>query len=141
LGEGKKLIKVFVSDMIGDLRQRVIAVVMASGEGKRLKEVSRNDPKPLVKIERRTVLEDVIAGLRGHNVKDIYLSVGYKAQAIKEIENGMSASAPITEKQRMEPIVRGTIMKTFSVFVSMLLLSIIASLLIESYKKAARRKM
>jgi dTDP-glucose pyrophosphorylase len=89
LGKGKKLIKVFVSDMISDLRQRVIAVVMAGGEGKRLKEVSRNVPKPLVKIERRTVLEDVIVGLRDHNVKDIYLSVGYKAQAIKDhIEDG-----------------------------------------------------
>jgi len=89
LGTGKKLIKVFVSDAIGDSRQQVIAVVMAGGEGKRLKEVSRNVPKPLVKIERRSVLEDVIVGLREHNIKDIYLAVRYKAEAIKEhIEDG-----------------------------------------------------
>ena len=89
LGKGNKLIKVFVSDVISDLSQRVVAVIMAGGEGKRLREVSRDVPKPLVKIERRTVLEDVIVGLRDHNVRDIYLSVGYKAQVIKDhIEDG-----------------------------------------------------
>jgi dTDP-glucose pyrophosphorylase len=84
LGKGRKLIKVFVSEAIGGSRQPIIAVIMAGGEGKRLKPVSRKLPKPLIKIERRSVLEDAIVGLREHRVKDIYLAVRYKADAIKE---------------------------------------------------------
>ncbi|OQA89338.1 MAG: D-glycero-alpha-D-manno-heptose 1-phosphate guanylyltransferase [Elusimicrobia bacterium ADurb.Bin231] len=83
VGNGRKLQKIFVSDTLYDQHNKVIAVIMAGGEGKRLRKVSRHTPKPLVKIEEKPILEDVITGLRKHNIKDIYLAIRYKANTIK----------------------------------------------------------
>lgn len=84
LGKGKKLIKFFISDTIYDFHQRLVAVVMAGGEGRRLRKISRNVPKPLVKIKQKPILEDIILGLKSHNIKEIYLALRYKAQSIKD---------------------------------------------------------
>jgi NDP-sugar pyrophosphorylase family protein len=59
------------------------AVILAGGEGKRLKPLTHNVPKPLLPIGRKPILEIIIEHLRNHGIKDIILTLEYKAELIK----------------------------------------------------------
>ena len=60
------------------------AVVMCGGVGSRLRPVTENIPKPLVKVLNRPVLDIVIEKLIESGVQEIYLSLGYMANEIIE---------------------------------------------------------
>lgn len=59
-------------------------VILAGGEGKRLKEVLNGQPKPMAKVAGRPFLEYLLLYLKKYNLKDIILSVGYKKDLIKD---------------------------------------------------------
>jgi dTDP-glucose pyrophosphorylase len=61
-----------------------VTVIMAGGEGRRLRPLTEHVPKPLVEVGKRTIVERVIAPLRRAGIKDITLALNYKADAIKE---------------------------------------------------------
>ena len=82
LKDEKVLDKVCVSE--NSYAFNVIAVIMAGGEGKRLKTLTGDIPKPMVKIKEKTILEEIITNLESHNIKQIYLALNYKADVIKE---------------------------------------------------------
>lgn len=47
------------------------AIIMAGGEGKRLKPITGSTPKPLVPLCGRPVMEHIILLLRRHGITDI----------------------------------------------------------------------
>ncbi len=59
------------------------AVVLAGGEGLRLREIIRDIPKPMAPVAGRPFLEYVIAQLRRWNFSEIILATGYKSSAIE----------------------------------------------------------
>ncbi|MBE6717514.1 MAG: hypothetical protein E7573_11420 [Ruminococcaceae bacterium] len=64
------------------------AVVMCGGVGSRLKPVTETQPKPLVKILNRPVLDIVIEKLIESGINDICLSLGFMSdEIINYIEN------------------------------------------------------
>lgn len=58
------------------------AVIMCGGIGSRLRPLTESVPKPLIKLMNRPVIDIIIRKLISENIKDIYLSLGYKAQDI-----------------------------------------------------------
>ncbi len=58
------------------------AVIMAGGEGRRLKAVSGDTPKPMVKLLGRPMMEHIIALLRSQGFSDICAAVKYRAEDI-----------------------------------------------------------
>lgn len=60
------------------------AIIMAGGKGSRLRPLTNNTPKPLVKIIDKPVMEYVIENLAEAGVKDIAVTVGYKADMIMD---------------------------------------------------------
>ena len=60
------------------------AVIMAGGKGTRLKEISGDVPKPMVKINGKPILEYQIDSLRESGITDIVLIVGYLGDVVKE---------------------------------------------------------
>lgn len=60
------------------------AVIMAGGEGTRLKPVSGDTPKPLVPLCGRPVMEHIVLLLKKHGITDICCTLKYRPQ---EIEN------------------------------------------------------
>ena len=62
----------------------VTAVVLAGGEGQRLRPLTDKVPKPLLHVGRTTILERVLESLRAADVEDVFLAVNYKAEMIEE---------------------------------------------------------
>ena len=60
------------------------AIIIAAGEGKRLRPITSTQPKPLIPIAGKPLLEHTILGLKEAGIKEILLVVGYKDNLIKE---------------------------------------------------------
>ena len=66
-----------------------IAVIMAGGLGKRLLPLTKERPKALVKVGGKPIIGILIEQLRDSGFKEIYISLNYKAEMIRnEIGNG-----------------------------------------------------
>ncbi len=83
IGKDRKLIRLFISDTIYEPQQGIVAVIMAGGEGRRLKEITPKTPKPLVEIGQKPILEEIITDLKAHNIRQIYIILNYKAKTIQ----------------------------------------------------------
>ena len=60
------------------------AVVMAGGEGSRLRPLTVTRPKPMVPIVGRPVMEHILNLLKAHNITDVVVTVQYMASAIED---------------------------------------------------------
>ncbi|MEO9223784.1 MAG: sugar phosphate nucleotidyltransferase [Acidimicrobiales bacterium] len=59
------------------------AVIMAGGEGTRLRPLTSNVPKPMLPLANRPMMEHIIGLLRSHGVDEIVVTVAYLANAIR----------------------------------------------------------
>lgn len=62
-------------------------IIIAGGKGKRLGKITRNVPKPMIKIGGLPVLEHQIRLLKEYGLKDIIILTGYLAEVIEEYFN------------------------------------------------------
>src|SRR5579859_7138057 len=60
------------------------AVVMAGGEGSRLRPLTILRPKPMVPIVGRPVMEHILNLLKAHGITDVVVTVQYMASAIED---------------------------------------------------------
>lgn len=60
------------------------AIILAGGLGTRLRPLTDITPKPLLLIKGRPIIEHAILNFKKHGITDIILSIGYKADTIKE---------------------------------------------------------
>lgn len=59
-------------------------ILMAGGLGTRLRPLTENTPKPLLKVGNRPILETIIKNFASHGFQNITISLNYKGQMIKE---------------------------------------------------------
>ena len=59
------------------------AVIMAGGEGTRLRPLTSNAPKPMLPVANRPMMEHVVNLLRRHGFDEIVVTVAFMANAIK----------------------------------------------------------
>jgi mannose-1-phosphate guanylyltransferase/phosphomannomutase len=59
------------------------AVVMAGGEGTRLRPLTSNQPKPMVPIVGKPCMEHILELLKGHGFTDVIVTVAFLPQAIR----------------------------------------------------------
>jgi len=59
------------------------AVVMAGGEGTRLRPLTSNQPKPMVPIVGKPCMEHIVELLKRHGFEDIVVTVAFMPQVIR----------------------------------------------------------
>ncbi|MBN1364209.1 MAG: D-glycero-beta-D-manno-heptose 1,7-bisphosphate 7-phosphatase [Syntrophaceae bacterium] len=84
----------------------MIAFILAGGKGIRLKEITPdNTPKPMVKIAGKPILQYQMEFLAKNNVKEVIVSVGYGAEAIKKyFGNGEKFGLAIKYSEEPQPL-------------------------------------
>jgi len=60
------------------------AVILAGGEGVRIRPLSLGRPKPLLPLMGRPVAEHIIGKLKKHGITEIFVTLGYQAQAVRD---------------------------------------------------------
>src|SRR6266481_1531499 len=60
------------------------AVILAAGRGTRMRELSAELPKPMIKVRGKPVLQHIIEGLLNAGIGDLLLVVGYRADSVRE---------------------------------------------------------
>jgi len=68
---------------ISKFKKNLTVIILCGGKGQRLKPLTLETPKPLIKIKKKTILEYIINHLLKYKVKNIVIASGYKNQLIK----------------------------------------------------------
>lgn len=58
-------------------------IIMAGGLGTRLAELTRDTPKPMLKVGSRPLLETIVRGYVAHGFRRFYFAVNYKSEQIE----------------------------------------------------------
>lgn len=86
----------------------VDAVLMAGGEGKRLRPLTENTPKPLLKVGDKPIIEYNIDRLAKVGVENIYLSINYLGEQLEDyFQDGAAKQLKIKYIREDKPL--GTI--------------------------------
>ncbi len=81
------------------------AVIMAGGEGTRLRPITGETPKPMVKICDRPVLEHIIELLKRNGINDICITLRYLPEKIKSyFGDGSAFNVNITYSEELRPL-------------------------------------
>jgi dTDP-glucose pyrophosphorylase len=74
-------------EVIGDFFDTPVrenwVVIMAGGLGTRLAELTRDTPKPMLRVGSRPLLETIVCGVAEQGFRRVYLAVNYKAEQIE----------------------------------------------------------
>lgn len=71
-------------NIVGGPRLSNTAVILAGGRGTRLRSVTGDLPKPMVRVAGRPILERLVLHLVGSGITDVRLAVGYGADVIEQ---------------------------------------------------------
>src|ERR1043166_9540337 len=59
------------------------AIILAAGKGKRMKELTDQVPKPMLKWQGKPILEHIVRGLTSCGVRDVFIVTGHRAEVIE----------------------------------------------------------
>ena len=59
------------------------AVILAAGKGTRMRELTNELPKPMLRIQGKPILEHIVAGIVAAGVRDIFIVTGWRADVIE----------------------------------------------------------
>jgi len=61
----------------------VKAVILAAGKGTRMRELTNELPKPMLRVQGRPILEHIVAGVVAAGVREIFIVTGWRADVIE----------------------------------------------------------
>ena len=59
------------------------ALILCGGKGLRLRPITKDNPKPLIKINNKPILYYIISHLQKQGIKDFIIATGYKSNKIE----------------------------------------------------------
>src|SRR6185503_12724109 len=59
------------------------AVILAAGKGTRMKELTDDVPKPMLRVQGKPILENILEGLLGAGIRDFCIITGWRAEVIE----------------------------------------------------------
>jgi mannose-1-phosphate guanylyltransferase len=93
----------------GDAMQ---ALILAGGEGTRLRPLTSTTPKPVIPLVGRPFIGYMIEWLRGHGVDDVILSCGFMAEGVRAVlGDGADLGVRLRYVEEPEPLGTGGALK------------------------------
>ncbi|MCI4667368.1 MAG: NTP transferase domain-containing protein [Bacteroidia bacterium] len=87
------------------LKKKNPVVLMVGGLGKRLGELTRELPKPMLPLGHKPILQLIIESFVGYGFRDFYFCVNYKSESIREyFGDGESFGVNITYIEESKPL-------------------------------------
>ena len=80
------------------------AVIMCGGTGSRLRPLTENKPKPMMRLLTRPLIEIILESVIEAGISDIYLSLGYMANDIIEFCETKKFAADIHYCEEAKPL-------------------------------------
>src|SRR5215212_7987463 len=81
------------------------AIVMAGGQGSRLRPLTLTRPKPMVPVANRPVMAHILDWLRSHGFSEVLVTLHYRADDIRRaFGDGRSLGLKITYRVEDEPL-------------------------------------
>ena len=81
------------------------AMILAGGEGKRLRPLTESVPKPLLPVNSKPILQLIIEQLRREGFEDIYIATGYKGEMIESyFGDGSGFGVSIYYSREQQPL-------------------------------------
>lgn len=71
------------------------AIILAAGMGKRLRELTSNNTKCMIKVNGTTLIERMLQQLDSHHLERIIIVIGYKGEKLKQHIKTLSINTPI----------------------------------------------
>jgi UDP-N-acetylglucosamine diphosphorylase / glucose-1-phosphate thymidylyltransferase / UDP-N-acetylgalactosamine diphosphorylase / glucosamine-1-phosphate N-acetyltransferase / galactosamine-1-phosphate N-acetyltransferase len=59
------------------------AVILAAGKGTRMKELTNELPKPMLKVHGKPILEHILEGLIAAGIREVFIVTGFRAEVIE----------------------------------------------------------
>jgi dTDP-glucose pyrophosphorylase/predicted transcriptional regulator len=84
LDKGRVVDVAFIRDLVHAPREENPVVIMAGGEGKRLRPLTDASPKPMLPVGGRPLLETVLGQVRESGFSRVLMAVNYQAEQIEE---------------------------------------------------------
>jgi len=95
-------------DILGNVTRPNWAVVMAGGQGIRLRPLTENIPKPMIRVAGRPILERIILHLVSYGIGRIFLSVNHLAHVVEDyFEDGSKYGTKIEYLREDDPLGSG----------------------------------
>lgn len=86
----------YIDDYLRKSEKPNTVVLMAGGLGTRLRPLTENMPKPMLKVGTKPILETIIEGFCRYGFRNFYLCVNYKSELISQhFEDGARLGANI----------------------------------------------
>ena len=104
LDEERRLVSIETIQRLATAGGPQRAVVMAGGYGKRLGDLTKSVPKPLLKIGGKPILERVLNALEDCGVREIFISIHYLGEQIEQFVKDRKNSAHIEFIRENEPM-------------------------------------
>ncbi len=105
IDKNNKIVGVQNNDEIQKIRYDNPVIIMAGGLGKRLAPLTDDCPKPMLKIGNKPLLETLLDGISLQGFQNVYISVNYKAEVIKNfIQDGSLWNLNITYIEEDKPL-------------------------------------
>ena len=60
------------------------AVLLAAGRGTRMRDLTADVPKPMIKVRGKPILLHIVEGLQSAGIKDFLIIIGYHAEMVRE---------------------------------------------------------
>ena len=60
------------------------AVVLAAGKGTRMRELTQEIPKPMLRVHGKPILEHILEGLRDAGISDVFIVTGFRADVVED---------------------------------------------------------
>jgi UDP-N-acetylglucosamine diphosphorylase / glucose-1-phosphate thymidylyltransferase / UDP-N-acetylgalactosamine diphosphorylase / glucosamine-1-phosphate N-acetyltransferase / galactosamine-1-phosphate N-acetyltransferase len=60
------------------------AVILAAGKGTRMRELTQELPKPMLRVQGKPILEHILDGLLLAGIRDVFIVTGFRAEVVED---------------------------------------------------------